>query len=75
MDHCTRFLSLVGRSGGSDNIIATAISLFLLHQPPRINIPGLVLYSVNEHAWRRMKYDINMEISVCVCVCVRENTQ
>jgi hypothetical protein len=50
---------------------------------PRINIPGPVLYSVNEHAWHRMKDGINMEINVCVCVCVcvrerereSENTQ
>ena len=69
MAHCTRFPSLVGRSGGSDNIIATAVfSLCLLHQPPRINIPCLVLYSVNEHAWHRMKNDINMEISVYIYI-------
>jgi hypothetical protein len=72
MDHCTRFLSLFGSGGGSDNIMATAVSsLCLLHQPPRIKIPGPVLCSVSEYAWHRMKDDINMEISVCVCACVR----
>ena len=71
MEHCTSFVSLVGRSGGSDTVIATSVSsVCLLHQSPGINIPGRVLYSVSEHAWHRMRDDINMEITVYVCVCL-----